>query len=185
MSKYQLCNNTRFILQFYKTCRSSVFICDCKWKFLFNHDENAMIDADLTISTFIADRSDSDHMCDLGITGIRKYRKRFSLSVHPSVSLTSHIPPWWMDGFSSYWVQWSGTMCTADVFKIKFVSEPNLSNYGSFFITFECCAISEKNVVILLIFGTVIKYQALLMLVKYHLVLCQKLTEEWVDFIHI
>ena len=63
----QPCDNKRFILWFYKTCPSSVFICDCKWKFLFNHDENATIDADSMICTFVADHSDFDHMCDLGI----------------------------------------------------------------------------------------------------------------------
>ena len=36
--------------------------------YLLDRDENATIDADLTISTFVADRSHSDHMCDLGIT---------------------------------------------------------------------------------------------------------------------
>ena len=63
----QPCDNRRFILRFY-TCRSSVLISDCKWKFLFNCDENATIDADSTISTFIGDCSDSYHMCDVGIS---------------------------------------------------------------------------------------------------------------------
>ena len=35
--------------------------------YLFDRDENATIDADSTISTFVADRIDSDRMCDLGI----------------------------------------------------------------------------------------------------------------------
>ena len=43
---------------------------------------------------------------------------------------------------------------------------PNLSNYLKIFITFECCDILEKNVVILFIFGTVISYHVLLMHVK-------------------
>ena len=38
--------------------------------YLFNRDENTMIDSDSTISTFVADRIDSDCMCDLGINQI-------------------------------------------------------------------------------------------------------------------
>ena len=43
----------------------------------------------------------------------------------------------------------------ADACEIEFGSVPNLSNYGNFFINFECCDISEKNLMILFIFGTV------------------------------
>ena len=62
----QLCNNTRFIVQFYKICRSSVLYVTANENYLFDQDENATIDADLTISTFVADRIDSDRMYDLG-----------------------------------------------------------------------------------------------------------------------
>ena len=66
-------------------------------------------------------------------------------------------------------VSWSTDAC-----KIEFGSVPNLSNYGYFFIIFSvCCDVSEKNVVILFIFGTVIRYHLLLLHVKYHLTLCQ------------
>ena len=36
--------------------------------YLFDRNENGTIDADLTISTFVADRSHSDRMCALGIS---------------------------------------------------------------------------------------------------------------------
>ena len=57
---------------------------------------------------------------------------------------------------------------------VEFGSVPNLSNYVNFFINLECllshgreecCHMAEKNV-ILFIFGTVITYHALLMLVN-------------------
>ena len=69
--------------------------------------------------------------------GIKKRFSSISLSVLLSVSPSLHIPPWWLDGFSSYsvvaQVQWATDAC-----KIKFGSVPNLSNYGYFFIRFEC-----------------------------------------------
>ena len=65
----QECNNTRFIVQFYKTCRNSVLYVTANENYLFDHDENATIDADLTISMCVANRMDSDRMCDLCITG--------------------------------------------------------------------------------------------------------------------
>ena len=49
--------------------------------------------------------------------------------------------------------------------KYNLRSVPNLSNYGNCFIKLKCCDISEKNVVIYFISGTVIGYM-LLMLVK-------------------
>ena len=54
-----------------------------------------------------------------------------------------------------------------DACKLEFGSVPNLSIYGHFpYILSVCCDIPEKNVVILFIFGTVIRYQVLFMLVK-------------------
>ena len=52
---------------------------------------------------------------------------------------------------------------------------PNLSNYGNFFVNFECLLwrfvviMSKKSVLILFIFGTVIRYYVLFMSVKLHL----------------
>ena len=63
----QHCDNKRFITQFYKTCRSYVLYVTANENYLFDHDKNATIDADSTISMFVADRIDSDRMCDLGI----------------------------------------------------------------------------------------------------------------------
>ena len=54
-------------VRFYKTCCSSVLYVTANENYLFDHDENAAIDADSMISTFVADRSHSDHA--LGITG--------------------------------------------------------------------------------------------------------------------
>ena len=71
------------------------------------------------------------------LSGIGEYRKGFSWSICLSVSQSSRIPPWWLDGFSAYWVPWWGTMA-ADACKIKFDSVPNLSNYGNFFINVQC-----------------------------------------------
>ena len=62
--------------------------------------------------------------------------------IHLSVCLSSHldvhpcvIPPWWLDGFSSYWyhdqVPWVTDAC-----RIAFSSVPNLSNYGHFVLHF-------------------------------------------------
>ena len=66
----QLCDKTRFIVRLYKTCRSSVLYVTANenYMYLFDRDENAMIDADSMISTLVANRSDSDCMCHLGIT---------------------------------------------------------------------------------------------------------------------
>ena len=50
-----------------QTCHSSVLYVTANENYLLDHDENAAIDADQTISTFVADRSHSDHMCALGI----------------------------------------------------------------------------------------------------------------------
>ena len=49
------------------------------------------------------------------------------------------------------------------------------------------CYMSEKNWLVLFIFGTVIKYHMLPMHVKYHLALCllRYLSKELVDFVHI
>ena len=66
----QPCDNTRFIVRLYKTCHSSVLYVTANDNYLFDCDENAMIDADSTISTFVADRSDSDRMCGLSHTFI-------------------------------------------------------------------------------------------------------------------
>ena len=63
----QQCNNTRFIVRLYKTCRSSVLYVTANENYLFNRDENAMIDADLMISTVADDHSHSDRMCDMAI----------------------------------------------------------------------------------------------------------------------
>ena len=57
--------------------------------------------------------------------------------------------------------------------KIEFGSVPNLSNYAYVFINIYCCDVSEKNVVILFIFGTVIRYHALLILYN-SICLCTK-----------
>ena len=60
-----------------------------------------------------------------------------------------------------------------DAHKIEFGSVPNLCNYGNFsYILSVSCDISEKTVVILFIFGTVIRYHALHMLGKWLLALC-------------
>ena len=96
----------------------------------------------MDISTLILHYYSSFHL-----SKIRKYRKRscpsvclaekvqpINLSSHPHVCPFSCIPPCWLDGFSSYWVPWSGTMgrwCT-----IEFGSVLNLSNYRYF--SFEC-----------------------------------------------
>ena len=63
----------------------------------------------------------------------------------------------------------------ADACKIEFGSVPHLSNCGYFsYIVSVCCDISATNVVIFLfIFGTVIRYHVLLMIVKQHLAMCQ------------
>ena len=54
----------------------------------------------------------------------------------------------------------------ADSNKIALGSVLYWSNYGHCFINVGCCDISEKNVVIYFIFGRVIRYKELLMLVK-------------------
>ena len=50
-------------IRFYKTCHSSVLYVTANENYLFDHDENAVIDADSTISTFVANHSHSDHIC--------------------------------------------------------------------------------------------------------------------------
>ena len=71
--------------------------------------------------------------------------------------------------------------CAADAYKMSFGFMPNLStcNYANMFLKFYVCSdISEKNGLILLIFGTVINnnspgHNSDLMHVKYPLALCQ------------
>ena len=62
----------------------------------------------------------------------------------------------------------------ADVFKTEVGSVTDLSNYDKFFqyIQSICCDISETSVMIIFIFGTLIRYNPLLMLLKCNLVLC-------------
>ena len=109
----------------------------------------------------------------LCLSGIRKYRKGSRLSscqswcqaaIHLSVCCRTFLHDGLMDFLHiGYHDQ---VPSAADVCKIKFGSALNLSNYDNFFINFELCDISEKSVLILVIFGTGIRYHALLMLVK-------------------
>ena len=64
----QHCDNKRFFVPFYKTSLSCVSYVIANANYLFDHDENATVDADSTISMFVADCIDSDRMCELGIT---------------------------------------------------------------------------------------------------------------------
>ena len=74
-----------------------------------------------------------------------------SVCLSPSVCSSSHIPPWWLARFSSYLVLW-----VANAWTVEFGYVSNLSNYVKNFINFSVyCDSSEKNVVILFIFGTV------------------------------
>ena len=53
-------------------------------------------------------------------------------------------------------------------------SMPDLSNYANIFLKFYVfCNISEKNVFMLFIFGTVINHNRDMMYVKYTMALCQ------------
>ena len=45
-----------------------------------------------------------------------------------------------------------------DAHRTEFGSVPNMSNYSFLYIFLFCCDIAEKNVVILFIFGTVIRH---------------------------
>ena len=63
--------------------------------------------------------------------------------------------------------------CVADSCKIALCSMPNLINYANIFILCVCCNITEKNGLILFIFGTIINHNRDLMHVKYTMALYQ------------
>ena len=65
-------------------------------------------------------------------------------------------------------------LCIAHSCKIALCSVPNVSNYGHSFIGFVYLfAISEKNGLIVFIFGTLIRYHVLLTQIKYDVALFQ------------
>ena len=72
--------------------------------------------------------------------GISEYRKGSSPSVCPSVQLSVHPRAFLHDGWTDLLhigyhdqVPWGTDTC-----KIEFDSVPNLTNYGNFFVNFEC-----------------------------------------------
>ena len=77
----------------------------------------------------------------LCLSGIGEYRKGSSPSSHPSVShQLVHLHTFLRDGWMDFLhigchgqVPWSADAC-----KIEFDVVPNLTNYGHFFINFEC-----------------------------------------------
>ena len=83
----------------------------------------------------------------------------------PSVHSCTFLHDGWLDFLNiGYHDQ---VPCAAAASNIEFGCVPKLSNYGNFFsIKFQCCDISEKNVIFFFIFVTVIRYNALLMLAK-------------------
>ena len=90
------------------------------------------------------------------------------LLVHPSViqSLFPHtfLHEGWIDFLHiGYHDQESWA---ADVCKIEFRSVLNLNKYGYFFRNLECLLLYFRYVVIFFIFGTVIRYHALFVLIK-------------------
>ena len=105
------------------------------------------------------------------LSRIRECRKGSSQSVLTHCSMIARWI-WYHDQLP--WV--------TNVYKIKFGCVANLSNYGYFSIKFECCDISEKNVVILIIFGIVIRYNVLAMFVKQHLAQCPICEQLWALF---
>ena len=63
-----------------------------------------------------------------------------------------------MGGFYSIWYS-NQVPCVADACKVAFDSMPNLSNNAYIFLTcYVCCNISEKNGLILFMFGAVISH---------------------------
>ena len=78
----------------------------------------------------------------------------------------------WVD-FIHIWYSNQVPHDVADACKI-FSFIPNWSNYGNIFLKlYVCCNSSEKNGLILVIFGTIIKHNRDLMHVKYTLALFQ------------
>ena len=96
----------------------------------------------------------------------------YSLERVQSFCLSSHPCAFLHDGRMDFLhIRYHGQVSWAtDACKIEFCSVPNLSIYGHLKNNFECLLfhsdISMKTVVILFIFGTGIRYHALLMLVN-------------------
>ena len=82
-------------------------------------------------------------------------KNRWVQSTSPSILAHSSMIARWI----FFIINWNHLLLIQCACKLEFGFVPNLSNYAIFYINFICfCDISEKNVSIVLIFGTVIQY---------------------------